>query len=94
VRSHTGAHLIYCSWTPVAGALAFPVSLIVAFQPYAVAQANVRGQWHAADPDAINPNHVSTMHNGNVLIVAGCGIRPDNRNFVPFNQQHMVAGTQ
>ena len=61
------------------------IALMVLLLPCAggvYGQANVQGQWQTVPTTMpINPIHVSLMHNGKILVVAGSGNYPPNTSY-------------
>src|SRR5712691_7851503 len=59
------------------------VSVLVGLAlPQLMAQANVQGQWTTLpNPMPINPIHATLLNTGKVLVVAGSGNYPPNKNY-------------
>src|SRR2546425_13213812 len=59
------------------------VSILVGLAlPQLMAQANVQGQWTTLpNPMPINPIHATLVSTGKVLVVAGSGNYPPNKNY-------------
>jgi len=73
------------------------LGLMTQFAPIALSQANVQGQWQTLTYTMpINPIHVALLHTGNVLIVAGSGNYPPDKDFEAalWNPQTGIITTQ
>ena len=71
--------------------------LMAALGPQLMAQPNVQGQWTTMSRTMpINPIHVSLLNNGQVLVVAGSGNNPPNKNLQAaiWNPQTGTTSTQ